>query len=582
MLKTQTNFIRIITLFLISVLTVACLVACNSQDNGADESADGTSDAPTEAPLNDGVNRIFADGDFACKVIRAETASADERVVYDALRDALNTATGKRPRLTTDFLAAGESYNDNEFAIVVGKTGVKESSEIYKDLGFGECRIELIGRKLVIGFHDLNTALAAIEQLSKVLSQSVENGTLICNESMCFSYKTDGIIASLPTYIGGNIVGMADGGNGSSTAVIESTTEQEYSSYLSSLEKDHGYTPYTTNKIGDNLFATYTSEKHTITAIHTPIKQQTRLIIELLAENPLPATASESYEVIHDSTITQVGLESTGRQNGMSYVVKLADGSFMIFDGGAQNCSPLLMAALEELADDPEHITVAAWVLTHMHNDHAFSLREIAANPTYLEKLTVESFIWNRTSDKQIANCDEDLEAAEIIYQSILKFDGIKVHNALPGQVFHIRNAKYTIYSTSEMLEPFVMGSYNDSCVVGLLEIDGRRMFFPGDSDSTQTGNLVKLYGEKLKCDLLQVIHHGHNGGNTTAYKLFDPITVLWPVGMLRYETGTEEYEPLVDWPCNEWFFDENSSVEKIYVSGSEVVTLVIKDLPKH
>jgi hypothetical protein len=132
------------------------------------------------------------------------------------------------------------------------------------------------------------------------------------------------------------------------------------------------------------------------------------------------------------------------------------------------------------------------------------------------------------------------------------------------------------------MLEPFVMGSYNDSCVVGLLEIDGRRMFFPGDSDSTQTGNLVKLYGEELKCDLLQVIHHGHNGGNTTAYKLFDPITVLWPVGMLRYETGTEEYEPLVDWPCNEWFFDENSSVEKIYVSGSEVVTLVIKDLPKH
>ena len=79
MLRTQTTFIRIITLFIIFVLTVACLVACNSQDNGADESADGTSDAPTDAPIDDGVNRIFADGDFACKVIRAETASADER-----------------------------------------------------------------------------------------------------------------------------------------------------------------------------------------------------------------------------------------------------------------------------------------------------------------------------------------------------------------------------------------------------------------------------------------------------------------------------------------------------------------------
>ena len=87
-----------------------------------------------------------------------------------------------------------------------------------------------------------------------VLSQSLDNGSLICNDNMCFSYKTDGIIASLPTYIGGNIVGMADGGNGSSTAVIESTTEQEYTSYLASLESEHGFTSYTTNKIGDNLF----------------------------------------------------------------------------------------------------------------------------------------------------------------------------------------------------------------------------------------------------------------------------------------------------------------------------------------
>jgi hypothetical protein len=51
---------------------------------------------------------------------------------------------------------------------------------------------------------------------------------------------------------------------------------------------------------------------------------------------------------------------------------------------------------------------------------------------------------------------------------------------------------------------------------------------------------------------------------------------------MLRYEIGTEEYEPLTTWACNQWFFDENSSVEKIYVSGSEVVTLVIKEIPTH
>jgi hypothetical protein len=148
--------------------------------------------------------------------------------------------------------------------------------------------------------------------------------------------------------------------------------------------------------------------------------------------------------------------------------------------------------------------------------------------------------------------------------------------------VFYIRNAVYTVFSTSEMLEPYVMGSYNDSCVVGLLEIDGRRIFFPGDSDRTQTKNLVKLYGEELRCDVLQVIHHGHNGGDTEAYKLFYPITVLWPVGSYRYSQEWDGNLPFSQWPCNEWFFNENSNVENIYVAGKDVVTLVIKALPRH
>ncbi|MBR2613504.1 MAG: hypothetical protein IKC55_02680, partial [Clostridia bacterium] len=89
MLKTKLNFIRIITLSLIFMLTLTCLVACNGNEQGTDESTNGATETPTQ-PVDDGINRIFENGDFACKIIRAEKASADERTVYDALRDALN------------------------------------------------------------------------------------------------------------------------------------------------------------------------------------------------------------------------------------------------------------------------------------------------------------------------------------------------------------------------------------------------------------------------------------------------------------------------------------------------------------
>ena len=573
----------IITLLFICLILGAfpLLTGCNGEDNSEGTETDGKDQNDIDIIEDKYSTDIFADGKYVCKVIRAEKATAAEKETYDALRDALDSAVGKRPQLTTDFLAAGESYDANEFAIIVGRTGHEESEQLYSEIGFGECRIELVGKKLVVAFSDADAATEAVAQLGAILAECFKDGSLSYNEKMCLTKKSDTIIKHLPSYPDGDIVGIVDGGNSSKTAVISNTTAEAYNAYLQSLDNGGVYEKYCGNRIGDNLYATYTSDSNTVTAIYTPSSQEVRLTIEELASNPLPATTPEAYEVICDSTVTQIGLESAGMQNGMSYIIKLADGSFIVIDGGNVSCVDLFMTNIEALANG-EPITIAAWIITHIHNDHAQMFRTLVKDDTLVRKLKVERFIWNRPSEKQMAGIGSGSTEAKEIYEGMLKFEGASIHTAYAGQVFYIRNAKYTVFSTSELLEPFVMTSYNDSSVVGLLEIDGRRLFFPGDSDSTQTGNLVRLYGEELKCDLLQVIHHGHNGGNTEAYKLFDPITVLWPVGMIRYETGTDEYEPLTQWECNEWFYDKASSVENIYVAGSEVVTLVIKDLPSH
>ena len=567
-------------------LFIACtlmLVSCNKEngESGATE-ADSLIVEATEKSTDDGINRLLLDGELACKLIRAENASADDQKVYAALRDKILEVTGKRPSLETDFVGFGESRDDSEFAILVGHTSFAESDQLYSEMGFGDCTVKLIERKLVIGFYDVEAALVAVDRLGDALAAAKKDGAIIIDESMCFTQQSERVISALPGYGDGEVIAIVDGGNGSMSAVIDSTSLDAYEKYTASLEEGGTFGLYAENTIGDNRFATYTSNEHILTAIHTPATSQTRLTIELREGNPLPSTEKERYESICDSTLTQIGVESTGRQNGMSYVIKLADGSFMVFDGGDGRCIDLFVSAIESLADDKESITVAAWVITHIHNDHAYMLRELAKKPELVSRLKVERFIWNRPNEAHMTAIGDGLAESKELLDGMLGFEGAEVYTARAGQVYHIRNAVYTVYSTSEMLEPYEMASYNDSCVVGLLEIDGCRIFFPGDSDRTQTKNLVKLYGEGLKCDVLQVIHHGHNGGDTEAYMLFDPITVLWPVGSYRYSQEWDGNLPFSQWPCNEWFFDENSSVENIYVAGKDVVTLVIKDLPRH
>lgn len=582
MLNTKPRYrIFLLSLILLLVAALPLFSACNSDVEEPEDTS--ASEQPTQTEKNDdGINRIFADGDFACRFIRPEVPTDEERAVFDALRDELSEITGKRPRLSTDFLAAGESYDDNEFAIIVGRTGFEESKQLYSELGFGECRIQLIGRKLVIGFLDTEVAMEAIYSLGDILASAFKDGEIIADESIRIAKVTDEIITKLPAYGNGIIEGVVAGGNGSNTAVIGETSLEDYQAYLSSLSSENGYTLYAENTIENNRYATYVSEQYVITAIHTPVTSQTRLTIETAADNPLPPLEPEVYEVTCDSTVTQMGVESTGRQNGMCYIIKLADGSFMVFDGGDQRCIDLFINTITSLADDPNNITIAAWVITHLHNDHAYMLRDLSAREDFMAIAKVERFIWNRPSKLQMANVGDQSENDELLYQSMKSFEGATVYTAYAGQVYYIRNAVYTVYSSTEMLEPFVMGSYNDANVIGLLEIDGRLLFFPGDSDRTQTTNLVKLYGEGLRCDLLQVIHHGHNGGDTESYMLFDPITVLWPVGSDRYYNEWDGNAPFSEWECNEWFFNEESSVENIYVAGKDIVTLVIKDLPKH
>jgi hypothetical protein len=175
------------------------LVSCNKEngESGATE-ADSLSLGATEKATDDGINRLLLNGELACKLIRAENASADDQKVYAALRDKILEVTGKRPSLETDFVGFGESRDDSEFAILVGHTSFAESDQLYSEMGFGDCTVKLIERKLVIGFYDVEAALVAVDRLGDALAAAKKDGAIIIDESMCFTPQSGRVISALP------------------------------------------------------------------------------------------------------------------------------------------------------------------------------------------------------------------------------------------------------------------------------------------------------------------------------------------------------------------------------------------------
>ena len=582
---------KLLFLLISLLLVIFILCSCNknttldTDPSSSETQVTETAPEETKKEYNDGKLRIFADGEYYCKIIRPEGGTKHELEIYVAVRNIFKEVTGVMPPLATDFKAHNEQYDSNEFAILIGKTGHDEAAAHYANLSYSNFSAELVNKKYVLGFHDIDTAHNALEKFKELLTKNFKNGELILDESWNFSHSEKELLEDIPRYDGGIFADVFESAYGMQIVSIQNTNANEYNSYLTKISTD-GFTPYTDNVIGKNLFATYQNDKYVLTAMYLDSIGETRIILEKQGKSSLPALKEENVYTPTgvESSITQIGLEeSTGRQNGMSYVIKLADGSFIVIDGGdpTQGAVDQFYEVMDSLSDGADNITIASWILTHAHNDHLGLLYMLINDAKFHEKFTVEQFIWSKAGDKQLASLGEG-SSLDYVDQLFAKVKGAKVVNAHPGQQFFIRNAVYTVYSTINLTEPITIDNLNDTSMVGRLVIDGKSIMFPGDVHAISTDKIASIYTTSLKSDVVQVIHHGYQGGTASFYSRVDPLTVLWPLGMKNYSTAEAPNTPMKTWSYSAWLFSEDSNVQNIYVAGSEVLTLLIKDIPSN
>lgn len=589
-----------LTLMLLMLLSAVMLTSCDTQtDNPStpDGSSSTESADTTPAPATD--LELVVDGVAKVGVVRSadiESSSLTVTAASGLLRHIINTIepeSGNEPKIYDDFKKPGEEYDPDKIEILVGKTAYSETQEVMSELGYGEYIVKVVGKKIVVtGYTDTAVNMAANKLKSLITSLAVGKNLTIPADTL-ITGVVDQDINALPHYEDGTFSATYLSGNGATEIIFTDTTPEAYTAYLAKLEQA-GYTTYTTNTITDNRFATLNNDKYTVNASYYAYEKSTRVIIEDLA-TPVGLESDNVYTAVTTSQITMLGLEYYNSSedkymgNGLSMLIRLTDGRFIIIDGGftgrADKDASMLVNLLKEQSADyigDGKITIAAWIITHAHGDHMGMISKASA---YFRKMNVERFIVNFMSEtertKAAANWDSAGEGSGwsnvITAAKVLKAD---VQYVRPGQVLYLADAKLEVLYTIDSYGPKVCNALNTtSLIIKFTFGDSTTFLMTGDATGPAFQICSKMYGSYLKCDILQVAHHGYTtwgteSGTISAYKHVSPSLLLWPQGSRAYPNYKGKSYNVVLFSPSEG--GSNANFKECYVAGGEGDTIVV------
>ncbi|MBR4014075.1 MAG: MBL fold metallo-hydrolase [Clostridia bacterium] len=414
---------------------------------------------------------------------------------------------------------AVRTYNSDTKDLILGNTCITESVLEERNIGndgYGYVKRE--NKLLVLGTTDATTSLAISLFKSKLQTLNNADGT----KDIAMIYDAPVIEKASDYYLDYPrpdslaLKGNMDCGNNNIELIYSGATQEKFSAYCSKLASG-GYTLYGSNEIGNNKYATYTGNGGILHTYFNSSDSTLRIISARLDGTALYPVSTQSYTKVTDSTVALLSLsynENTANSNnGMIMVFTLEDGSYLIFDGGETNdhADRLYNYLKTNNKRSDKKIVIAGWVLTHAHTDHYGGFLKFVTK--YAKEVSVEYIFANGYAADGVS-CKLDGAITKTVQGYGNKFAGgetkiVKVHT---GQKLALRNAQIDILLTHEDFYPTVIADANDTSVVAMVKIDGKKILMTADAHTEANKLLVANFGSELKCDILQVPHHGQGG----------------------------------------------------------------------
>ncbi len=276
------------------------------------------------------------------------------------------------------------------------------------------------------------------------------------------------------------------------------------------------------------------------------------------------------------TTLYQLQLDQRDVDCGMSYVVQLESGHFFLVDGGyfspgeADRLYDFLRARCEGTP------VVAGWYFSHAHQDHIGVFLDMMER--HRENLQLCRLYFNfqpldlpETSGGWRTKSN-DLATVRRFYEVLQeRCADVPVHTLKTGERLRVEELSLEVLYTHEDLD--AASTFNDHSTVLLLTACGQRILLLGDVFTEGSRVLLSRCPEKLRCDIVQVSHHGYGGATRALYEATGARVALWP---------TPDYgmEPNARRPANHYLLKESGVVEHL-VSGRGTARLPLPYAPR-
>ena len=209
----------------------------------------------------------------------------------------------------------------------------------------------------------------------------------------------------------------------------------------------------------------------------------------------------------------------------MSYIITTPGCSTYVIDGGYDRDAEELLRYIKENIGT-RHID--GWFLTHPHQDHIHAFLTIIEK--YAEEIDIDRIFYH-PSDPEFIKAHQ--------YSEDEYLTSVRLINDAAG----IMPEKWIVANTGDRLElpditvdvlyhpdPLLyMNVVNNASTVFKFTLGKKTLLITGDIGVEGSRICLAHYARELKCDIVEMSHHGQNGAAKEFYQAVHPTVCLWP-----------------------------------------------------
>ena len=318
-------------------------------------------------------------------------------------------------------------------------------------------------------------------------------------------------------------------GDGAFMRIYSNCSIEYFLSYKDELEKS-GFAVVQRHDIEGNIHFTLKKDSLTLQYYFNPATASVRLIADDYTCD-IQTEPSETERVCPTQLI-QFETDHSLIDCGMCYIIRCSDNSFFVIDSAhffSVRDNERIHDFLRSMTPENEKIHISGWFISHGHDDHICKCTDYLRYN--MADTVIDRFYYNFIDDAHPDNGSWDGEGKyyrKYFYEEVRK-SGVPVVKLHTGQHFYVDNLEFEVLCTHEDVWPEPCTDYNNSSTVLMLKTEGQKILLPGDASDKSSVVLEERYGDYLKCDILQLSHHGHHGTSEKFYEYAKAPVVLCP-----------------------------------------------------